>query len=154
MTFADKNRTRTTERNNLGRLASGRTQRVANHFCIGFYENRIVSILSFSFAGLMAEQVTSVGATALGLARSGDFKPLLHPFVRFLLRHGRNSLNFIAAVRAHDPTIPHPPEEWGGEYRRISTQISSDFFPKTAIVVTNRKSPKSNSSPDRQSAMP
>ena len=91
MIFAEENRTRTTDNKKIcatkpqdtnvatGRLirhhtqehpaalATCRPQCVANHFGISLYKNRIVSILSFSFAGFVAEQVATIGAAALGL---------------------------------------------------------------------------------------
>ena len=103
-------------------------QSVANHFGIGLYEDNVITILAFSFAGFMAEQVASVSAAALCLARSGDFKPLLHPFVSFLLRHGRNSLISITAMQVTKPTPPHSPDIGGEEYIRFATKFSSDFF--------------------------
>ena len=50
-----------------------------------------------------------IGATALGLARGGHGEPLLHPLVRFLLRHGRNSLISMAVTPDFQWKIPHPP---------------------------------------------
>ena len=85
------------------------SKRIANHCCVGFYKNRVNTILPFSLAGLMALQVTSVWTSALGLARSGDREPLLDSFVRFLLRHRRISLNSKAVRPDFDRTIPHAP---------------------------------------------
>ena len=76
----------------------------------------------------MAEQVATVGAAALGLARSGHFEPLLHPFVSFLLRHGRNSLISKTAMQVDKPTPPHSPDIGGEGVYPIRHKIFQRLF--------------------------
>ncbi len=111
-----------------------RPQSIANHFGVSLYKNNVISILAFSFAGFMAEQVASVSAAALCLARSGHFEPLLHPFVSFLLRHGRNSLVFINAMQVMNRRHRIPLTSGG---RSISD--SPQNFPATFLSNENHR---------------
>lgn len=69
-----------------------RSQACGNDLCFCADDNIVVPQISLPLRALAAQNMAAEGALMLDLASRGQFKPLLHAFVRLLLGHDSPSI--------------------------------------------------------------